>query len=282
MGSGRLRIFGLVVTLGIVAAACTGGGGDSGGNGGGASGTGVAAIKDRGVLRQCTFMGYKPMSYLDQNGEPAGFDVKLGQAMADSLGVEFKLIDVPFENLIAGVQSGQCDLILSSMTPRAERAESVLFARLYVPFVMALMVRADETRDTIEEWNTPDVTFCVQIGTFSEFVYDKFFPRAKVHKLNTLVDCALEVTTGRADAQPQDDIASNDYANEHPELKVIMSEGGQLGTVSAAPAVALGNEALAEWIDVFIAEYIASGDYETLFKEELGFEPDIDLLLTQR
>lgn len=272
----------LLAVVSLLAGGCTRGPDASGAaatQGGGAS---PAQIKERGVLRQCTFMGYKPMSYLDANGKPTGFDIKLGEAMAKSLGVRFELVDTAFENLIAGVQAGRCDIILSSMTPRAERAQSVLFARLYVPFVMALIVQADDTRSTIADFNKSDVTFCVQVGSFSEFTQQRYFPDVQVHQLNTLTDCALEVQTGRADAAPFDDIASHDYAKEHKEVKVVLSEGGQLGTISAAPAVALGNVALKEWIDVFMLEYIQSGDYETLFREQLGFEPDVELLLTQR
>jgi ABC-type amino acid transport substrate-binding protein len=276
----------LIATLAIVsliAGACTGGSDDGGGGAaqGGGSST-PAQIKERGTLRQCTFMGYKPMSYLDYKGQPTGFDIKLGQAMAKSLGVRFELVDTAFENLIAGVQAGRCDLILSSMTPRAERAQSVLFARLYVPFVMALIVGADDNRNSIADFNKSDVTFCVQVGSFSEFTQQRYFPEVKVHKLNTLTDCALEVQTDRADAAPFDDIASHDYAKEHKQVKVVLSEGGQLGTISAAPAVALGNTALRDWVDTFMLEYIQSGDYEKLFKEQLGFQPDIELLLLQR
>jgi polar amino acid transport system substrate-binding protein len=270
-------VFGaLVLLLGLHAS-----GFEAAAQGGGGSST-LGAIKQRGALRQCTFMGYKPMSYLDSKGQATGFDVKLGEAMAKSLGVKFELVDSAFENLIAGVQSGRCDLILSSMTPRAQRAQSVLFARLYVPFVMALIVRNKETRSTIKQFDRNDVTFCVQLGTFSEFTQKKYFPQVKVHQLNNMVDCALEVQSGKADAATFDDIASHDYAKEHPTVKVILGEGGQLGTVSAAPAVALGNVEFKEWIDTFMLEFIQSGEYEKLFREQLGFKPDINLLLLQR
>ena len=254
----------------------------AGSTGAGPADSGLAAIKKRGSLRQCVFLGYKPMSYRDQQGNAAGFDVALGAAMAKSLGVKHEIVDVAFENLIAGVQAGRCDLILSSMTPRAQRAESVLFARLYVPFVMALIVRKNDPRNTVAAFNQPSATFCVQIGTFSEFTQEKYFPRVKVNKLNDMVTCALQVQTGKADAAPFDDIASHDYAKEHPEVKVVLAEHGQLGSISAAPAVALGNYELTEWIDVFVQEYIQSGDYAKLFKQQLGFDPDINLLLLQR
>jgi ABC-type amino acid transport substrate-binding protein len=277
-----LPLVAVMAVVSLLAGACTGG--SDGGSAAATQNNGAspAQIKERGVLRQCTFMGYKPMSYLDNNGKPTGFDIKLGEAMAKSLGVRFELVDTAFENLIAGVQAGRCDLILSSMTPRAERAQSVLFARLYVPFVMALIVKADDGRNAIADFNRPDVTLCVQVGSFSEFTQQRYFPDAKVHSLNSLTDCALEVQTGKADAAPFDDIASHDYAKEHKEVKVVLSDGGQLGTISAAPAVALGNVALKEWVDVFMLEYLQSGDYEKLFKEQLGFDPDINLLLTQR
>ena len=57
-----------------------------------------------------------------QSGEVEGFDVDLGKAVADKLGVKPKLVEAISDNRIPFIQDGTVDLVLSTMTINAERA----------------------------------------------------------------------------------------------------------------------------------------------------------------
>ena len=63
--------------------------------------------------------------------EVEGFDVDMGKAIADDLGVEPKFVEAISDNRIPFLKDGTVDLILSTMTITAERDEEIDFSDPY-------------------------------------------------------------------------------------------------------------------------------------------------------
>ena len=66
-----------------------------------------------------------------QNDEIEGFDVDLGRAIAEKLGVEPNFIEAISDNRIPFLQDGTVDLVLSTMTINAERDQEIDFSEPY-------------------------------------------------------------------------------------------------------------------------------------------------------
>ena len=66
-----------------------------------------------------------------QNDEIEGFDVDFGKAIADKLGVEPNFIEAISDNRIPFLQDGTVDVVLSTMTINAERAQEIGFSEPY-------------------------------------------------------------------------------------------------------------------------------------------------------
>ncbi len=82
------------------------------------------------VLRVGSDLTYPPYAYLDDEGEPAGFDAEMVRALAAEIGKEPEFQDTRFEQLIPNLQSGQFDLIASALYITADRAKEVD----YIPY----------------------------------------------------------------------------------------------------------------------------------------------------
>src|SRR5688500_11021169 len=54
-----------------------------------------------GAPTECTDSPYPPFVY-EEKGKLVGFDVDLGQAVADAMDVELDVIDVPFDDITSG------------------------------------------------------------------------------------------------------------------------------------------------------------------------------------
>lgn len=71
---------------------------------------------------------YPPMEFKDpKNAELIGFDVDLGHALAKELGVTLEWQESAFEQLIPSLQTGRVDMILSGLTDRPARRETMDF-----------------------------------------------------------------------------------------------------------------------------------------------------------
>lgn len=92
-----------------------------------------ADIKERGVLKVATAEGYPPMEmYAEGSTELIGVDPELGELIAQQLGVEYEITNASFNGLIPGLQSGQWDLAISSMSDTAERRQAVNFVDYFI------------------------------------------------------------------------------------------------------------------------------------------------------
>ncbi|MCC5973205.1 MAG: transporter substrate-binding domain-containing protein, partial [Rubellimicrobium sp.] len=81
-------------------------------------------IAEAGVVRIALEIPYVPMEYLDpETGELTGFDIELGAAMAEVLGVEIEYEIGAFEALTTNLQSGRADMIMSGFYDRPARRE---------------------------------------------------------------------------------------------------------------------------------------------------------------
>lgn len=85
-------------------------------------------ILDRGAFQLSVSGSYAPMEYIDPaTGELTGVDIKLGNAIAERMGLKVEWTNTTFAQLITALTSGRTDFILSGMTDRASRRETMDF-----------------------------------------------------------------------------------------------------------------------------------------------------------
>jgi polar amino acid transport system substrate-binding protein len=78
-------------------------------------------------LMICSDMPYPPMEFFDDAGEPTGVDIEIGSEIAARLGLEVVIVNSVFDTILAAVNGGKCDIIISSMSITAARKEQVDF-----------------------------------------------------------------------------------------------------------------------------------------------------------
>ena len=283
-----MGVVGLMV--GVVLGSCTiGGGGTTTTTTSASSGTSVllsptmAQIKSSGVMRDCIDPEFPPESFLDKQGNPTGLDVDLAAALAKALNAKITYLKTDFPGLLAGIESGKCDIQWSGTTPRAARALVTSFAKDTLVAIVGVLVRKTETRTTIDQLNDPGVKFCDQEGTLSQTAQQTYFPKAQATNLAAADQCVLDVLSGRADATITDSNSAFGYSNAHPnQLKPVVFENGGLGAAPTAPSVALGDFGFTAFIDVWFREYVDNGNYAPLYQKYFGQLPDLQELFVQR
>src|SRR5947209_7018198 len=72
-------------------------------------------IKARGELTIGTSGVYAPFEYVE-DGKLVGFDIDLGQMMAQKLGVKPTFVKIEWKGIIAALKSGRADILITAMT----------------------------------------------------------------------------------------------------------------------------------------------------------------------
>jgi polar amino acid transport system substrate-binding protein len=107
-------------------------------------------IMDKGIIVMSTDPLYPPQSFLDDSGEIVGFDLDVGAAIADKLGVQFVPTPTPWDVVASGRWADRMDFSVGSMTITPARQESIDFTRPYRYDTAGAALREGVDADSLE------------------------------------------------------------------------------------------------------------------------------------
>ena len=188
--------------------------------------TALEAIRAKGALTIATEGCWSPWTYHDENDVLTGFDIEIGQLIADGLGVKADFQEVPWESILIGVDTGAFDIACNGVGYTEERAEKFSFSDPYVYTEAVLVVRADnEEIKSLEDLkgrktsNSPNSTYALKAEEMG----------ATVDYVDTLGETMMMVIDGRVEATINARGSVDDYLSEHPdaEIKVVQVFAGE-------------------------------------------------------
>ncbi|MGZ5374756.1 MAG: transporter substrate-binding domain-containing protein, partial [Aeromicrobium sp.] len=134
-GKTRILLAVLRVLGGAVAAIATGCGGRSGTS---------DTESQKADFTYAASGGYPPFSFME-SGTVTGFDVQLGELLAEKMGMTPKFVTNPFETIIQGLNSNKYDAVIGSLTVTDERKQQVDFTIPYYTTGAQIYVQVDNT-----------------------------------------------------------------------------------------------------------------------------------------
>lgn len=90
---------------------------------------------------------YYPFTFIDKDGNPAGFDVESIQWIANEMGFEVQIVPMAWDGIIPSLLAKKIDLIYSGMTITEERKQQVDFSDVYWVVNQAVAAREGENLD---------------------------------------------------------------------------------------------------------------------------------------
>jgi polar amino acid transport system substrate-binding protein len=121
------------------------------------------------TLRIGTSASYPPLTF-KQDGQLQGVEVDLARAIGEDLKVETRVVDMPWEQLIAALRDNRIDVIMSGMSVTDERSRRVLFTKPYMKIGQMALIRSAD----LVKWSQPRAVFArgarigVKTGTTGE------------------------------------------------------------------------------------------------------------------
>ncbi|MXZ81182.1 MAG: transporter substrate-binding domain-containing protein [Gammaproteobacteria bacterium] len=82
-------------------------------------------VMSRGKVVVGVKADYKPWGYRDSSGAIVGMEIDMAQDVADTLGVELEVVAVQSSNRMQFLEQGKIDLMIATMSDRADRREIV-------------------------------------------------------------------------------------------------------------------------------------------------------------
>ena len=207
-------------------------------------------------------LAYPPFEMTDTKGQPTGVSVDLANALGAALGMQVQIQNMAFDGLIPSLKTGKIDLIISSMTATAERAQSIDFSDPYLQTGLCLLVRENSSVQGIADLDKAGMTVAVKKGTTGHSYASKQMKHARVLVLDKEAAAVLEVVQGKADAFVYDQMSTYSNWQRNPKttraiLKPFQQESWAIG-------IRKGNGPLKTRINAFLKEYRATGGFDKL------------------
>ena len=207
-------------------------------------------------------LGYPPFEMRDEKGAPAGVSVDLANALGEYLKRPVEIENVPFAGLIVALKTGRIDLILSSMTATAERAQSIDFSEPYLKTGLCLLVGAKTDIQSIADADRDGRTITVVKGTTGHLYATQNLKKARVLVLDQPATCVLEVSQGKAEAFVFDQMSTLKNWEKNKDTTRALLTPFQAETW--AIGLKKGNDELRTKVNAFIADYRSKGGFDKL------------------
>ena len=184
------------------------------------------SVPGKDTLVIATEGNWSPWTYHDVNGVLTGFDIEIGNLIAEGLGLKAEFKEVPWESILVGVETGTFDIACNGVGYTAERAEKFLFTDPYVYTEAVLVVRKDNKDiESLEDLkgkktsNSPNSTYAQRAEAMG----------ATVVYVDTLGETMMMVEDGRVDATINAKGSVDDYLKEHPNarIKIVQTVAGE-------------------------------------------------------
>ncbi|GBC61214.1 amino acid ABC transporter substrate-binding pro tein [Desulfonema ishimotonii] len=161
----------------------------------------VEQVLKRGVLRvgMSTFV---PWAMKDKNGELIGFEIDVAKKVAEDMGVKAEFIPTKWAGIIPALLTGKFDVIIGGMGIIPKRNLKVNFTIPYDYSGMSMVAHRELAKGfaSLEDFNKPDVTIAVRIGSTAASAAKEFMPNAKIRMFDDEAQAYQELMNGKAHA----------------------------------------------------------------------------------
>lgn len=180
---------------------------------------------------------YYPWDYVDDNGNPQGYDVEVAREVAHRLGCRCKIELAPFVSLLTNLNRHQYQMVLASVSNTEARSKEVAFSSSYAQIKLIFLglkrykVAYDRAIGNKQEINNPALliksyknllrgkVIGVQSGTtYLTFLRTYFGSSVHVRSYASQTPLILDLSMGRIDFALVDTSSIANYLKEDPRL----------------------------------------------------------------
>ncbi len=188
------------------------------------SGSRLAAIRDRGVLRVGFLKDALPFVYRNEDGKIVGLEADMAHLLAGDMGVGLEFVRVENQNISRQLASGRIDVMMSGLLITPERALELHFTEPHLKSTFGLVV-ADHDRSRFDTNEKLRSLSDIRIAAVNLPYYGKFIkrqlPEVEIVELDSAVRF-FKAEPGEFDALLFSAEAGSAWTLVYPQYSVVV------------------------------------------------------------
>jgi len=147
-----------------------------------------------------------PFCVKSKSGELIGYEVELAKLLANAMGVELKIVEKPFGELLGALEAGEVDAVMSGMTMTPERNVRVAFVGPYMVSGKSILTTSTALAaiDEASDIDQSDIRLAALAGSTSQKFVERLIPKAKLTTTSDYDEGVKAVMEGKVDAMVAD------------------------------------------------------------------------------
>jgi len=216
---------------------------------------------------------YPPFNNINEEGELVGFDIEIGNALCDAMGVTCEWVTSDWDGIIPALLAKKFDTITASMSITEERKEKIAFTDKYYTSPVRFIRRkgTDATPERIS-----GAVVGVQSATVSENLVQGRFPDADIKTYAEQEQANLDLTSGRVDLVAADAFVLMDFVDSEAGNDVEFVGPSYTDEEYLGEGIGIGvrkeDEELREMLNDAIGQIREDGTYQKINAKYFDFD----------
>lgn len=181
--------------------------------------TRLGRIIDSGKIKIGTDATFPPMEFTDSEGNLVGYDIDLGNKIADEIGVKAEFVNIAWDDLFNQLVAKKIDMIASGVSITDERRMKYSFSESYINAGQVIMTRKNDT-SIKSVADLADKKIAVQAGTTNQDEALKYTSAELVLAHDDFLLAIKSLLDGQADAILADLTLASSVVDGHQNLKI--------------------------------------------------------------
>lgn len=173
--------------------------------------------EEKKTLVMATNAEFPPYEF-HEGDDIVGIDAEMAAAVAEELGMDFRIEDMAFESIIPAVDSGKADIGVAGMTVNESRLKNVNFSDTYAKATQVIIVK--EGSDITGPDDLTGKKIGVQLGTTGD-IYASDIEDAQVEQYNKGFEAVQALTQEKIDAVVIDGEPAKEFVKDAEGLKIL-------------------------------------------------------------
>lgn len=167
---------------------------------------------------------YAPFEYQDDKGQVIGFSQEVMQAVADKAGIKVQFVNKPWEGIFETLNTGDSDIVSSSVTITEERKAQMDFSEPYFEATQMIAINDGKGADikSFADLNNGKYLVSVQTGTTGDIVSQKLLgaDSKQIKRFESMPLALKELLAGGVDVSVGDNGVVQNFVTNNPGAKL--------------------------------------------------------------
>ena len=216
---------------------------------------------------------FPPITFKDENGDFAGFDIDLARAVANELGVDLQVSSMSFDALRPTLNAGIIDAIWTGLTITPERREGILFSAPYMTNSLVFIVKNDS--DIVSKQGLMRKTIGYETDSATEArreeyrESDSLWVNSKQQAYSSIADAVSSLRKGEIDAVLVDKITAQCITKGSSLYRLV---DGEYDIEEWGVGFRSKNKTLRNAVQKALNDMFADGSYAAIYEKWLGVD----------